>query len=93
MKTDKNSRTHSTTSGTPSHPELTVPDTNQKKHYAVHFNLAQQYAGRLIIEATSLEEVRQLAGQIEMDAVDWQPYEDTLTIDEIAQVEGGESHE
>jgi hypothetical protein len=29
MKTDKNSRTHSTTSGTPSHPEPTVPDTNQ----------------------------------------------------------------
>ena len=28
MKTDKNSRTHSTTSGTPSHPEQTVPDNN-----------------------------------------------------------------
>lgn len=31
MKTDKNSRTHLTTSGTPSQPEQAVPDSHQTK--------------------------------------------------------------
>ena len=92
MKTDKNSRTQSTTSGALSHPELAVPDTNSSVKYKVTLILAQRSSGSVLIEAASLEDARKQA-EVISEVFNWEIFEDEISVESIELVSGGQSHE
>jgi hypothetical protein len=89
MKTDKNSRTHSTTSGTSSHPEQTVPDTNPSRkdgQYLVHLFWTHTDEAYLTITAKSQAEAEEKASEIESDILaddDLNPISGEIDIDSV----------
>jgi len=69
MKTDKNSRTQST-SGTDTHPEQAIPDTNptpRTRKYRVHLYWIHTEEAFLTIMAESQAEAEEKASEIESD--------------------------
>ena len=91
MKTDKNSRT-TTTSGTLPQPEQTVSDSNQREQYEVTLILTQRSSGSVIIEASSAEEARREAEKIN-EVFNWEIYEDEMTIESVKLASEGNSHD
>ena len=98
MKTDKNSRTQ-TTSGTDTHPEQAIPDSNQPgtyKNYFVKIYWARFDEGSHVVRAKSQAEASENALKIEAaDLSDdrFNPIESVIQVASIKLIEEGQSDE
>lgn len=93
MKTDKNSRTHSTTSGAPSQPEQAVSDNNPRNEYEIQLHLTEYKYATVIIEAASLEEAEEMADEIEVGDDEWRNADRDAYVYAVKLVEKGEGNE
>ena len=95
MKTYKNSQA-TTAKGNLSQSEYerAVPATNTTNKYEVVLILAQKSSGSVIIEATTPEEARQKASQLELYEVqDWNVFEDEMSVESVQLTKGDKSHD
>jgi hypothetical protein len=98
MKTDKNSRTN-TTSGTDTHPEQAIPDTNQEaidNDYNVHIYRARFDEGNHTVRAESKAEALEKAIAIvaaDLDDDRFFPIESVIQIVSVELDKEEQSHE
>lgn len=96
MKTDKNSRTQST-SGTDTHPEQAIPDNNhnrQERQYLVHLFWSHTDEAFLTITAKSQQEAEAKAHEIESEILtddDLNPISGEIDIDSVTPAREEES--
>ena len=98
MKTDKNSRTPST-SGTDTHPEQAIPDSNQPsayKNYSVRIYWARFDEGSYVVRAKSQAEA--LENALKIEAADlrddhFNPIESVIQVASIKLIEEGQNDE
>ena len=90
--TDKNSPI--TRSGAQLHPELALPNTNQRKEYQATLCYTQRSQATVSIIAQSLAEARAKADKITPELVDdWDPVDGELYVEFVELAEGGENHD
>lgn len=74
------------------HEGQTAADTNKKFEAMLSFK--QHSRAKVIIEAESLAEAEEMAGEIQSDEVDdWNPIHGEVSVDSVQRLEGGQSHE
>jgi hypothetical protein len=89
-----NNNTTLTRSESASHNGQPDNDTNTLKKYEATLNFAQHSRAKVIIEAASLEEAEEKAGDICADEIDdWNPYDGEVNILDVSPVEGGQDND
>ena len=89
---DKNSSI--TRSGAQLHPELALPNTNQRKEYQATLHYTQYCYATVRIIAKSQVEAEKKADAIERDSIrDWKLADGDFCVYAVELVEEGQSHE